>query len=52
MILAQYRMRPVLDQRNVKNRALRQQGVEDGMLQVSFVEFDQCTAPLNFRTIY
>ena len=51
MFLAQYRMRPVVHQRNVKNRASRQEGAEDGMLRVIFVEFDRCAVTLNLRTV-
>ena len=34
-------MRPADDQRNVKNRASRQEGAEDWTLYVIFVEFDR-----------
>ena len=41
MISAQYRMKPAVDQRNVKNCASRKEAATDGTLHVIFVEFDR-----------
>ena len=37
--LAEYRMRSAADQRNIKNRASRQERAEDGTLYVIFVSY-------------